>query len=394
MITAQYDFEGKWITSEQTGSFISDNSTSDRQHQFAIDWLIRSRGKTTGYVRGLGIDRNYTSDRSGISLLDHSQRIAGIMGNISYRTPKVTLFSNLGYEHVWDNASYTAGRTDLKRDGGDITFVGRLMWFPKRGHTFRLNINNQVFRPNIEWLNPFMDESISGYVSSGNPALDNQNTYSVMAGYTYMKGRKFTINPLLSYRWSNNGLYAVNELMDDGRMLRTYDNVGKMRALIMSVSLNWSPNDRVRFTLMESIRRYSFFEGIDSNSYWENFCFADGTFMLWKGANFNSRLQYANPDAMISFAPQAHRMHYVLTDWYSLSQSINSWTFSLRVSHPLKARLRETREQKTSDYTMSTVTLSPQREVGIYVSYTFGSLKERVRNNSRTVTVTDRQKSN
>jgi len=97
--------------------------------------------------------------------------------------------------------------------------------------------SKRVNRPRHWYMNPFPGYSDSYSVRVGNPALLPEYIDSYELSYnTRIKKSSFNINAY--YRQTNNKINRVQELMEDGRILNTFDNLDKEYAYGSELSGN------------------------------------------------------------------------------------------------------------------------------------------------------------
>jgi outer membrane receptor protein involved in Fe transport len=106
-------------------------------------------------------------------------------------------------------------------------------------HALNLSFNQNVQRPNISYLNPFIDRSNPNLETAGNPDLDPVKNSRFNLQYSRFK--KSTLVLSLAYAFSNNQIQQIYSVTDTSSVARlTYDNVSKIKNLSLNLSYNLS----------------------------------------------------------------------------------------------------------------------------------------------------------
>lgn len=102
----------------------------------------------------------------------------------------------------------------------------------------KASYNMRIGRPDIDYLNPFVDKSNPQYVSYGDPNLDSERRHNM--GLTYsLFSTKYSVNATLSYGTSTNELVDYN-YVKDGVMYNTYGNILHSKDLSLDLYGNWT----------------------------------------------------------------------------------------------------------------------------------------------------------
>ena len=395
-LTFQYKFDLTKSESEWSGDRHLINATSSGTHQFSAD-LYKIAGKKLGwYAQSVFVSRHYDSYQQNVPLLDYDQRLARALGNIKYTlSPKVELSGELSYEYVWDNAVFNNGQSSIDRGEGNIDYSAKVSFYPKTGHSLNVSLINSVFRPSINWLNPYRDESVAGYVSAGNPSLENQQNYSLKGEYRFFRGTKISIIPSMEYNWSNNGLYNYTSVLEDGRMLRGFSDIGRVRQVFNNIQLQWRPSTKFRVNVVGWYNYHSYSSAESAHHYWEKRFMFQTDAVLWKKSNLFIHFVISNPGAGLFQNVQATRMHYNILETIRLTQAVSpKWSLTLEAVSPTRALIKEVRDISGIGFTQHSVKTEREREFSITVTHQFGRLKTRAKGNFRDVILKDNQKTN
>jgi hypothetical protein len=109
------------------------------------------------------------------------------------------------YEHTNIFADFVSNDTTLRKPYR--TFMPNVMTslLMKRSQRLSLGYSTQIFRPQIEYLNPYLDDSNERYIRIGNPNLSPEITHNLQLTYSkYLK--TITVNSSLYYRQTNDNI--------------------------------------------------------------------------------------------------------------------------------------------------------------------------------------------
>lgn len=171
-------------------------------------------------------------------------------------------------------------------------------YFPSIHLTKKLTENQQIQasyskrinRPRHWYMNPFPGYADSYSVRVGNPALLPEYIDSYELSYN-KRIKSSYINVEAYYRQTNNKINRIQKLMNDGRILNTFDNIDKEFAFGSEISGNFQILKWWRVYANANFYRYNLegeIAGLQTGTKSTNYDFrANSTFMFSK----NSRLQ-------------------------------------------------------------------------------------------------------
>lgn len=115
-------------------------------------------------------------------------------------------------------------------------------------HALNLSFNQNVQRPNISYLNPFIDRSNPNLEIAGNPDLNPVKTSRFNMQYSRFK--KSTLVVSLAYAFTNNQIQQIYSVTDTSSIARlTYDNVSKIKNLSLNLSYNLSLTKKINLNV-------------------------------------------------------------------------------------------------------------------------------------------------
>ncbi|WP_066830256.1 TonB-dependent receptor domain-containing protein [Rufibacter ruber] len=240
----------------------------------------------------------------------------------------------------------------------------------KEIHTVKASYTQRIQRPQIWYLNPFMQQEDPNNVYRGNPELDAELTHSYELGYnTYFKTT--SINGSLFYRQTDNAIQQINREAGPNVILTTPDNIAKNKVYGVSVSGStkpmpkWSisPNFNLSYidlrgeTLSNSGLQYN----LSLNTSYE---FNKGITAQFYG-NYNSPTQTAQGEYGRYFYSNVSVKKKLLKDKASLS---------LNVSNPFSRTLEFTSTIDTNTFLQESRNANLARRIGLTFNYSFGKM--------------------
>ncbi|RZK59460.1 MAG: TonB-dependent receptor, partial [Hymenobacter sp.] len=128
-------------------------------------------------------------------------------------------------ERTGINADFRASRTSFDRSYYSLLPNGSAQYKLGEASSLRAAYSRRITRPNIDYLNPFVDRSNPSVVFFGNPYLDPELTDSYELSYN-TSVKTTTVNASLSVRHTGNAIEQVAYATDTpGLVATTFQNV-------------------------------------------------------------------------------------------------------------------------------------------------------------------------
>ena len=392
MLTLQYSLDNR------TGEDIyepssNSNKTGNVQHIVSADYLHTISTFTNWNANVTWFARRYGSSTSGFDYLFIHQDVVQTSLNASRRSGKFLLFAKASYDLTSDRADFNNSASHLNDNYGTLHYLGRLQWFFRPGNILMFTINGDVYRPDIYVRNPYRDESVSGVVTQGNPLLSNSKSTGIVLSFMRMRGNKFSANFMASYRFSSNGVFAVTRVLEDGRLLKTYDNGIKENKLFVSAGFMWNPVSKIRLNASYRLGFNRFSRPGLAHSYTDHFVLFDASFKAWRGGEVNLNAMVANPSLQSLAASQSTKIHYLVNGFVGIVQNLGKgWFAGISVSEPWYVRRNIILDYEADTQCYHQIQSSPGHVFRMTIRYDFGRFRGSVKRNSRQVTDTDRSK--
>ncbi|MBC3538474.1 TonB-dependent receptor domain-containing protein [Rufibacter sediminis] len=370
---------------------LNDNDAPNREKTFQLDYTQTFKNASRLELGLKSILRDATSnaqynffrpgkaDSLAISNFDFDQDVYATYLTYAFSLKKKYNF-NLGSRYEFTNTKgvflNTAKnepdlvRSSFKNDYQNFIPSVTVSRTFKQIHTVKASYTQRIQRPQIWYLNPFMQQEDPNNVYQGNPELDAELTHAYELGYnTYFKTT--SINASLFYRQTDNAIQQINREAGPNVILTTPENIAKNKVYGVSLSGStkpvpkWSisPNFNLSYvdlkgeTLSNSGLQYN----LSLNTSYE---FSKGITAQFYG-NYNSPTQTAQGEWGSYFFSNVSIKKKFLKDKASLS---------LNVGNPFNKTLRFTSTINTPAFVQESINANFARRIGVTFNYSFGKM--------------------
>lgn len=365
--------------------------------EMGAKYIIRNnKSNSDRYIRPTDNSQDYDFDDRNSSHYKHDNDILAAYFGYGLKLNKISARLGMRYEHTFQNVKYLLGRGDnFRKEYDDFVPSASLGYKFSDQTNIRLGYNMRIYRPGIDFLNPYIDDSNPTNISQGNSHLDTEKSHSVDLGLNHFTP-KVSLNLSLRYAFTDNSIESYSSLVNDetisglenptGKQVlyTTYKNIGSNRSLGVSGYFSWTITNDLRWysNFSGSYQHYS--DGIDQKNHG------------WFGSLYTGLEQSFRHDWRIGV------QFYGQTPWVSLQGKDNPFvsyavsvnkqmckqrlTISAYASNfmQLYSPLYKSRTE-TSAFRKEAWNRWTQMRIGISVSYRFGELKASVKKAERTI---------
>lgn len=156
--------------------------------------------------------------------------------------------AGLRYEHTDMGLRYrTAGYSDFTSRLNDVVPNAALSYNFSPAASLRLAYQMRISRPNIWYLNPYVDTMTPGQIQYGNPDLKSTKSHAVSLAYSNYEG-KFTGSAKIGYSYDANSITDIL-FARDGIINSTYANVGHNHYASIDLNGEWNFSDRLSWSV-------------------------------------------------------------------------------------------------------------------------------------------------
>ncbi len=373
---------------------ISDNSS--HRHTGQLDYVLPINDRHT-FEAGLkgnwneshNDSRPYYGVTAGELVLDEDERVKSTQFQdilavyVTWRGSFGKFVADVGirYEHTRMGMHYKVGKyRDFTRFLNDPVPNAALTYRLTDANSIRLAYQMRIFRPWLSAMNPYRNEMTVGEVSYGNPDLESEKYHSLNLKYSSWGGGKIGWEVTLGYSMNNNSIEDY-EFMEDGIRNMSWANIGHVQSADLSAYVNWTVIRDMSISLYAG------------GSYRD--LKADSPMLKahnsgWRG-NFNLDWNYRLP-----FGLRVNCFGGGGTKWISLQYSGSGWYYyglqfskgflkdeALNINLYAQQFLTPSRTSRSTtvaeNMIVRSVSTYKQWNLGVGISWRFGSLKANVR---------------
>ena len=217
-----------------------------------VKYIMRNNRALGDRYTRQNAEEEYVFDTDNSSHYRHLQDIIAAYLGYGLKWNRLTARLGMRYEHTEQRMKYMLGNGEnFSTRFDDLVPSASLGYKISDEQSLRLGYNMRIWRPGIWSLNPYLDQSSPTYLSQGNPDLKSEKSHQFTFTYSYF-GSKFSTSWNLGYRFTNNSVESVTELVNDndikgvknptGKLVNytTYKNIGKTQMTYVSGYFSWN----------------------------------------------------------------------------------------------------------------------------------------------------------
>jgi len=317
----------------------------------------------------------YTEDV--IDGLNYNQKILSTNANYSLRTKRLSFYSEATIEYNANKGHFMNNGTSSKLDYNEFSFFPliNITYIISRKIYFGVSYIGRPFRPNVSYLNPFINRSDPENIFKGNPDLKSNYVHSLGAKVSRRIGNNLDIGLTYSYNFTNNAIEYITTIDNTGISTSTYENIGRKLSQRIAGSISYF-KDWLWFICAGSynVSNYTNSQS-DEKNYTHGFNLdLKGKFDISKYTLLDISYSLGN-----SNSAQTKKTTYYSTTSVNLAQTLikDRLYMNLFINEPLKGHKYISKIIGNEYYTMTTKKEQLGRIVGISLRWNFGHLKDR-----------------
>lgn len=390
--------DGKQSSSEHT--FQADYTTPIAKiHtlETGVKYIIRNNKSDNNRYDGNGV---YDMGRS--SHYKHMNDILAAYVGYGIKVKKFSGKAGLRYERTMQDVKYTEKpEEDFDVNFNDLVPSASFGFKITEMSNIRVGYNMRIWRPNIRFLNPYLNDSNPSYISQGNPSLESEKSHSFNLSYSNFT-QKFNINMSLNYSFNNNGIEQITTLRNEkdipglkesaghevtGKevLYSTYQNSGQNSSLGLSGYVNWnaSPKTRVYVNLWGDYSRMkSPSQGLE-NSGWNLFTYGGIQQTLPLDIRLSLNVMGGTPYVSLQGKGSGYYDYNIGVNRSFLNEK--RLTVSAFASNFLKKYMKNENTVNGDNFRQESNYRYSRQRFGVSVSYRIGELKASVKKAARTI---------
>ncbi len=308
--------------------------------------------------------------------LNYNQKILKASVKYSLNTKKFSFFPLLTIENNTNKGNFINNGIPSNLDYNEFAIFPsiNILYTFTRKINFGVSYMGKPFRPNINYLNPFINQSDPENIFKGNPDLKSNYVHFFSARMGKRFGNNLDIGLLYSTSFTNNAIEYISTIDNTGVSTSTYKNIGEKFLQKISGNLSYFKN----------WLWIVFYGGYNVSNYTNN---ESGERNETRGFNFTFKgmfdiSNWTNLEVSYKLTPsnsaQMKKTTYYSSTSLNLSQTLikEKLFMNLFINEPLRNHQYISKIIGNDYYTMTTRNEQLGRIVGISLRWNFGHLKD------------------
>lgn len=360
-----------------------DPITNIHQIESGLKYILRQNISNSEVLRYDAGSDAWIRDVSKNNDLDYDQHIIGVYAGYVMKLKKISIKTGLRMEATINDGSFKSVK--------DTSFTNRMFnLIPyltlskdlKKGQNIKFSYTQRLSRPNIYYLNPYVNDNDPLNINYGNPNLDAEISHTFDLSYGNFSG-KYNFNASLSGSLTNNSIESLSTINSAGVRTTTYQNIGKNQRFGGYLYGSFRPSTKLSINTNVSIN-YTILESNDGRSLKnEGFNYSGSLnirYTAWKNGTISGYGGIYSPSIML----QGQTSKY----WFSsinVSQELfkKKLTASVSVSDPFRSKFKYESTFDDPTFHQNSVTTYSNRMLRFNLSYRFGQMKGEIKKAKR-----------
>lgn len=376
----------KDFNNEHTIQLDYENPFGDGKHKLELGGkAVWRRNNTDSY--NLNGDSGSTAELTDKSDLTQIQDIYAAYASYTGKFGNLSANAGVRYEHTRMGINFHYGDTpDFLNHLNDVVPNAGLTYSFSYTSNLRLAYQMRISRPSLSQVNPFKQTFTPNQVTMGNPNLSSEKSNKVSLTYTNF-GSVFGGNIGIEYSSIDNSIAHTYTMIDDV-LYESYGNMGHDRRIAIFGMCNWTIIPRMQFMVNARLTRQMFSAEEMSNKGWNLNYGANWNYSLQSGFKFNLYGGQKTRSYNLTGYNDGYYYYglgiskdFLKNDAMTVTLSANNFLQghnTYRTVTDTKG-IRTTGEYKNSNW-----------NVGISLSWRFGSLKSNVKKTDKSINNDDK----
>lgn len=368
----------------------------DFKNPFSPNHLLETGGKaifrrndTDSYLLEGADETSATEVSSDYARLNQIQDIYALYASYNGKFGNYSATAGLRYEHTRMGIDYLAGTLPgFMNHLNDLVPNAAVAYNFTPMSNLRLSYQMRISRPSLSQVNPYRMSLFPQYVRTGNPDLESEKANKLTLTYSNF-GRTVGGNIGVEYSMIDNAI-SQYIYVEDNTTYESYGNIGHDRSFSAFGMLSWSPLQRMQLMVNARATRKSLssHDPDYSNSGWTLNYTANASYSLPSGIRLNA------------YGGQTTRTINLMghsNGWYYYGLGISkgflkkdALTVSLTAANFLQKEITYRNVTTTHDSHSEMCNKNRSWNVGVSVSWNFGTLKSDVKKTGARILNDDR----
>lgn len=354
-----------------------------------VKYILRLNNTATDNYYDNGDQKGFVYDETSSTDLKQHYDIFAAYGEYKLKFKKYSAKAGLRYEYSMMGIDYRKGEEeDFDTHFNDLIPSASLGWKINDKQNLNFSYNMRISRPNIYYLNPYVNKNDPTNISYGNPDLDSEKSHSLNLRFGSFTP-KFTMNVNANYRFINNSIerYTFMEKDETGNSVQysTFNNIGKFKSFSLSTYLNWSMTKTTRFNANIGARYTDYRSdemGLHNSGWNANFW---GGVQQTLPAKIKLNLNAGGMTPNISLQGKGFSYYFYSINVNRSFLKEDRLNVSAYAQCPFTHYLTYKQTTTTENFKTASRYKQNQRSFGISVSYRLGKLQARVKKAERSI---------
>jgi outer membrane receptor protein involved in Fe transport len=204
----------------------------------------------------------FVDDPRRANQFDYQQWVVASYASFRISTPKRWSYTLGGrYEYTAIKANFVSNKTTFEDQYHILLPNVAVSKRFKNNQRVRLSYNQRIQRPNIFFLNPFINSNDPKNLSFGNPYLDPERAHSTELTYSVYTKKGLSMNATLFSRLTNNAIERITTVDTANVSYSTYQNIAKNSTYGLNLfgsgrpTKNWQLNGNIslNYSILNSV---------------------------------------------------------------------------------------------------------------------------------------------
>lgn len=354
----------------------------DYKLEMGMKYILRKNSSNTDAYRYDYTEQKFIYDPSQINDFDYTQNIYAGYFSVNKNIKKIGLKAGVRVEDVNTDGTFTSSiYSDFKNTNLEYVPSATMSYQISESNNIRLSYSKRIQRPDIWYLNPFVNNLDPKNISYGNPNLDPERFHNFELNYGSFS-KLGNVNITLFNSFSNNGIDRYSSLKN-GVLTSTYGNIDKIQTWGVSTYTMIRFGKKISATLNGSIN-YNSITSSDSLSMrsdgWGGNIYGNLQYTIGKGFKVSGYGMYFKRSAQLQTSMSAFYNFGI-----SLSKSMlkDKMVISLSARNIFWDKMKYTYTTVGASYTQETEMYRSGRNFGINISYRFGEMNTQLKKTQR-----------
>lgn len=350
-------------------------------YDFSDNDLLTFTGQYTYYRERA---RQYRSDEE----LNYDQYVPAFRASYSFSTVKMSLRAEVSFEKTINDMQFSKKSKKVRKNFFNVTPSASAIFLLSRKSTFSILYSVPSFRPDIYYLNPFVDRSDPSHWKVGNPDLEPEISQLLSMSYRFYT-EKTSLAFSAKYKHSGNAIYPYDYTNETGALVTTYRNMNRSEMLSFNMNFEYKVPDKLQIWCTGEAK-YTYYSIARNNFPLWNFKAAAGVYVtLFKKATLG---------IIGNIRPMSTSVQHTKFEYLTTATLRGEYTFTSRLSFLVDVdkflwkHINVENVKETDSFYYHKDEQWRGRWVSFTLVYNFGRLCDRVKKSGRGVKNEDRVK--